>query len=78
MRKILTLLVVAAVTVLPHAARAQCGDTGASTTDYMCTNACPLAKKASTRRATGLESALTSATVRDAVATNVAAKLKKF
>jgi hypothetical protein len=77
MKKILTLLVVVAVTALPYAARAQCGGAVGST-DYKCTNACPLAKKASTRRATGLEAALTSESVRDAVTATVAANMKKI
>jgi len=77
MRKLLTILVVGAVAALPVAAWAQCGG-AVGNTDYKCTNACPLAKKASTRRANGLESARTSVSVRDVVAKTVAANLKKI
>jgi len=77
MRKIFTLLVIGAVAALPYAAWAQCGGAVGSS-DYKCTNACPLAKKASTRRATGLEAARLSSSVRDAVASTVTANLKKI
>lgn len=77
MRTFLTILVVAAAAAFPLDLRAQCGGSAADS-DYKCTNACPLAKTASTRRANGLESVLVSESVRDVVAKTVAANLDRI
>lgn len=77
MRGILLALVILIAVALPAAAWAQCCPSSGQT-DYKCTNACPLAKTASTRRATGNESTLTSESLRDAVAKTVAANLTKI
>jgi hypothetical protein len=77
MRRLLYTLVVAALATIPMTARAQCrGSAGSS--DYKCTNGCPLAKTASTRRAFGDEAALASASLRKVVTETVVTNLDRI
>ena len=77
MRRILYTLAVVALATLPMSARAQCGGSAGSG-DYKCTNACPLAKTASTRRADGNEATFTSASLRKVVTETVVENLDRI
>jgi hypothetical protein len=76
-RKFVLTLALAALAFVPAVARAQCGGS-ASTSDYRCTNQCPLAKQANLRRAKGTEACATSDSVRNAVAKTVARNLDRI
>jgi hypothetical protein len=72
MRTLLTTLALALAMLIPASAIAG-GCSG-----FSCENACPLAKSANQRRATGTESVTVSVDLRQEVATTVLANLKKI
>lgn len=72
MRTMLTTLVLSLAFLFPVSAIA--GDCSG----FGCENACPLAKSANQRRATGTESVKHSAALQEEVATTVLANLKKI
>ena len=77
MRSFILTLALAALVAFPAVVNAQCGGSAAAS-DYRCTNQCPLAKQANTRRAMGTEATATSASVREVVAKTVAANLDRI
>ncbi len=77
MKSLILSLAFAALVFVPAVARAQCSGSAPSS-DYRCTNQCPLAKKANLRRAKGTEAYATSESVREALAKTVSANLDRI
>jgi hypothetical protein len=71
MRKLIYAAAIAALLAVSMPARA--GGDG-----FCCTNACPLAKQANTRRATGSEAVKASSTIRREAIDEVAENLKRI
>ena len=80
MRKLLSVLVIAAACALPTVAMAGggCGSNNVNGAGFQCTNQCPLAQKANTCRATGTEASKTSILVRTEKAKKVAGNLDRI